>query len=365
MSFLRRWVVLGLLVAVGCGPVSGVNPSPSATNPQRPVEIDTNLPAAEEIKVDPTPQPFASPVPEEGPTGTMEIAYRIQARLDYDQKSAAVDQTITIDNFPPGIASMALVLQANHYSDRFELVSLEADGETLSSYTLEDNLISFALPELNTTSSRLRLRLVYQLQLPVNSIQGDYYQPQAYGYTDRQLNLADWYAVVPPLNGENQWVVHEPWEFGETLVNPAADFQVELTIVDNRVPLVVAASAPSLRSENLYTFKLDDARSFALSISPDYSVLEKTVGGITVRTYAFSDSQAANQAVLQWSTQALPIFQDLFGPLPRRVISVVQADFLDGMEYDGLVFVSKGFYDQYAGTIHGYLSLITVHELAH
>ncbi|MGE5220983.1 MAG: M1 family aminopeptidase, partial [Omnitrophica WOR_2 bacterium] len=50
---------------------------------------------------------------------------------------------------------------------------------------------------------------------------------------------------------------------------------------------------------------------------------------------------------------------------PHKTLSVVEADFLDGMEYDGLYFLSRGFYNLYDGTPKGYLTAIAVHETAH
>jgi aminopeptidase N len=44
---------------------------------------------------------------------------------------------------------------------------------------------------------------------------------------------------------------------------------------------------------------------------------------------------------------------------------VVEADFLDGMEYDGLYFLSKGFYNLYSGGPADYLTAIAAHETAH
>jgi aminopeptidase N len=52
-------------------------------------------------------------------------------------------------------------------------------------------------------------------------------------------------------------------------------------------------------------------------------------------------------------------------PYPHLSLSVVEADFLDGMEYDGLYFLSHGFYDLYDGTPMGYLTFIAAHETAH
>jgi aminopeptidase N len=44
---------------------------------------------------------------------------------------------------------------------------------------------------------------------------------------------------------------------------------------------------------------------------------------------------------------------------------VAEADFLDGMEYDGLYFLSRGFFDLYDDTPFGYLTIIAAHETAH
>jgi aminopeptidase N len=43
----------------------------------------------------------------------------------------------------------------------------------------------------------------------------------------------------------------------------------------------------------------------------------------------------------------------------------VEADFLDGMEYDGLYFLSNGFYNLYQGIPGDYLVTIAAHETAH
>lgn len=55
----------------------------------------------------------------------------------------------------------------------------------------------------------------------------------------------------------------------------------------------------------------------------------------------------------------------MFSPYQHKVLSVVEADFLDGMEYDGLYFLSNGFYNLYSGKPSDYLTAIAAHETAH
>jgi len=59
------------------------------------------------------------------------------------------------------------------------------------------------------------------------------------------------------------------------------------------------------------------------------------------------------------------LYGRLFGPYPHRSLAVVEADFLDGMEYDGLFFLSNGFYNLYHGTPGEYLVAVAAHETAH
>jgi aminopeptidase N len=74
---------------------------------------------------------------------------------------------------------------------------------------------------------------------------------------------------------------------------------------------------------------------------------------------------AAGEEVLHNTADAFALYSTLILPSPRLSLSVVEADFLDGMEYDGLFFLSRGFYNLYDGTPKGYLTFIAAHETAH
>src|SRR5690606_16503225 len=65
------------------------------------------------------------------------------------------------------------------------------------------------------------------------------------------------------------------------------------------------------------------------------------------------------------TTRALSTYSDLFGAYPRERFVVIQGDFPDGMEFSDLVFVSGDWFASYAGEPKSYLTLITVHEVAH
>jgi hypothetical protein len=318
-------------------------------------------PVVDPTRSDPTAFPTGAAA-EQSPSNTR---YRIGVSLDYRNKIVEVEQVIETQGLPADLNQIDLVVEANRYPGAFTLNEIVMNDLEVSQFALEGNLLQFDLPGSINLSAQNSIRLRYTLTLPVIPDGPITFHPQVFGYTERQLNLADWYPFLPPVDERGEWVVHPPEYFGETLVQSASDFDVSITLTGSDAPLIIAASCEGIRIENTYNYQLAKARSFVITISPDYQVLETEVYGMTVRAYGFKDSAAPNTAVLEYAAQALEFFSRRFGPLPRQTISVVEADFLDGMEYDGLYFVSKGFYNLYDGTVKGYLSLITVHEMAH
>jgi hypothetical protein len=351
-----------VIVASGCSGPATVDPTPTEAFPESPtIEIPS------EVAETPTPTVEATEVitPAQEAPDTYHLSYDITAWLDYSQKTAEIEQGITITLLPTDIRTLVMVVEPNRYPNGMVLNRIDVGQLRIENYSLTGNQLQFDLPERSQSPDPLQIQLNYTLHLPAIPPPSEMFKPQPYGYTDRQLNLVDWYAFIPPLDEQNEWIVHKPPIFGESLVYPAADFTVDLEITGNNVPLTVAASSAAVRTENRYQYRLTQARTFAVSMSPDYEVLVNEAAGVTVKAYAFQNSRIPNQAVVAYAAQAAALYTEIFGPLPHQEVSIVQADFLDGMEFDGLYFVSKGFYDLFDGSLNGYLSLITVHEMAH
>jgi hypothetical protein len=208
------------------------------------------------------------------------------------------------------------------------------------------------------------ISLSYEINIP--SPNPSYYgRPVPFGYSSRQTNLVDWYPFIPPYQAGEGWIVHQPGAFGEHLVYEVADFKVHLQITDTRPDLLIAASAPGMLVDNWWQYELDEARNFSLSISDQYVLSTTTVDSVLVMSYYFPINAQAGEAVLQTTAESLGLYNTLFGAYPRTTLSVVEADFLDGMEYDGLYFLSKGFYNLYTDTPGDYLTAIAAHETSH
>ncbi|OGO30697.1 MAG: hypothetical protein A2136_08675, partial [Chloroflexi bacterium RBG_16_54_11] len=224
---------------------------------------------------------------------------------------------------------------------------------------------SIPLSDPLAPGGELSLHISFSLLLPPIPEPSPDFRPQPYGYTLRQTNIVDWYPYIPPYRSGEGWVVHHPWAFGEHQVFDAADFDIRLTLAEPVPELVIAASAPAEQAGETYTYHLKSGRTFALSASEEFEVQTTRVAGVDVFSYSFPFDHDSGLEVLHNTADALQLYSGLILPYPLSSMSVVEADFLDGMEYTGLFFLSHGFYDLYDGTPKGYLTFIAAHETAH
>ena len=318
----------------------------------------------------PTVSPRVTPVESTSiPTLPYQVPahYDLDAIFDYHKHSLTVSEIISYVNYTAdNLADLILVVEPNLWQGGFVLVSITwEDGKNIDNYELKDDQMHIPLLQPLKSGEKLGLKLNYQLEFPEIPTPTGSNRPVPYGYTGRQTNIVDWYPHIPPYLDGKGWLVHPRWWFGEHQVFDVADFQVKVTLTEPVEGLVIAASAPAVQDGESYAYHLEAARTFALSASTEYLVQTTTVGDVTIYSYAFPYDKYAGQEVLRNTADALQLYSALIMPYPHSSLSVVEADFLDGMEYDGLFFLSHGFYDLYDGTPKGYLTFIAAHETAH
>lgn len=366
--------VLLLLLLNAC---AAQNPLPTTPIPIK--SSATSLPltpslaaATVQLNATPTKSPVSPTVqpPSLTPTPTNPInqpaQYEISAELDYYQHRLSVEEQITYtNNTSEPLPDLMLIIEPARYPNVFLLGRIAwGDGEPILDYTRDIAYLRIPLePDLQPNDS-VELQLSYDLLLP--SPNPSYYgRPVPFGYSSRQTNLVDWYPFIPPYVPGQGWWVNEAGYFGEHLVYESADFEVHIRLGDAGSELVIAASAPAEIEGDWHHYQLKAARNFVWSVSDQYVLTTTTVGSVSILGYYFAANARAGEAALQTTAEALGLYNDLFGPYPRRSLSVVEADFLDGMEYDGLFFLSKGFYNLYSGGPADYLTAIAAHETAH
>jgi hypothetical protein len=313
--------------------------------------------------------------------------YTIDLQLNYSAKSATVNQTILYPNWSgETLTNLVLAVQPNLWSGGFSLKSIAVDDQPVTNYTIENfnQRLELQLPQAIPPGATVTITLAYGLILPqmqaYENASNDI-RPQIYGYSERQVNFVDWYPFVVPYVPGRGWVLHNPWYYGEHLMYDLADFDVTVTFTDGASPKIAASGAevggggtnvtleptPTAAPGEIVTrrFTLEAGRTFALSMSDFFKVAQQTVGDVTVYSYYFGFYDAAGEAMLQTTVEAMQTFGERFGPYRHKTLSAVQGDFNDGMEFSGLYFISRDYFNLYDGTPRNYLVAIATHETAH
>lgn len=316
-----------------------------------------------------TPAPVVeTPLPANTPLPALERArYTMNVAMDYDAHTVGVDETIQYPNLTGNqLNALVLAVTPNLWDGSFALASLVIDGQPVTTYTLNGQRLDISLASLLPANGILEIKLQFTLTLPLAEQEDPgVSRPRIYGYTSRQVNLVNWYPfVVPFIDGE--WILHDPWYYGEHLVYDAADYEVNLKFSDPAsVPIAASSGVPEPLPDGSIRYKIESARAFALSASRDFQTSSTTVGDVTLTSYYFAFNEAGGQGALQASAQALQVFGAKYGPYPHKSLAIVMGDFNDGMEYSAFYYLSRDFYNLYDGTSANYLTFVSVHETAH
>ncbi len=361
--YTRTLTILMVLALVsGCAaqptrqPEATLLPQPSATVQPQSTPTLTVEPGPPEPAITPTRALAELPAPR----------YTIIATLDYAAHTVTATQRIVYYNRGSDpLTEMPLVAGPNMYPGSFQPGGATAtQGPALKNMTWDAGVIRLELAEALQPGQSITLEVSFGLNLPAR-VEDPALRPMVFGWSARQVNLVDWYPYLPPYVEGQGWLNHPVAPYGEHQVYESADFEVQLELLNAPEGVVVTASAPGQELNGWYSFEMQGARAFVVSISPDYVVQSRQVGGTTVTSYTFPLHALAGERVLQTTAESLELFSSLFGPYPHAGLAIVEADFMDGMEYSGLFFLSNGFYNLSNGTQADYLIALAAHETAH
>jgi hypothetical protein len=322
--------------------VSTFTPLPSTNTP----------PPTLEFTATPLPQPTSPPQ-------TTRTQYTLYALLDYYGRQLAVDETVVYTN-QTGVALNEIVMAVvPMHRGGFTMEHILLNGSPLN-FDIADHRMTVYLSQPLQPNSQISLAMRFRISIPAKV------KDEPYGYDVDQLNLTDWYPFIVPYRGG--WVLHDVSYLGEYLVYDAADFDVNVKVTEGNI--VFAASgveepASSGSAGEWSRYRLSGARTFALSASDQFRVVDATAGGAQIRSYYYPGYETQGLAILNAAVRAVDLYSAKFAPYPYGSLSIVQADLNDGMEYDGLVFLATKFYNEYNGSARSNLVTIGVHEVAH
>lgn len=285
--------------------------------------------------------------------------YSFLATLDYNKHSLQVEQTIRYTNRTGReLKELPLLVPPNLEKGVFDLRSLTVDGVNFLNYDLKETNMTLKLDKALNVDETVQIVFHYMINPKING--------GVLGYTAKRINLSDWYPMIPPFDHVKGWFVHSPAAVGECLVYDKSEYDLVLNLTGPSDLVLAGNTTVVPLALNQYQLTSEDVRTLVFSVSDRYQVLTSEIEGVELKAYIFEGDEESGWAALNNSSGALKYFGELFGtPYPHKTFIIVESDFPDGMEYEGLYYLSDFYFKNYDGTFKNYLSLLSVHETSH
>ncbi len=300
--------------------------------------------------------------------------YNVTAEMQYARHYLKVAETITYTNITDkSLSTIVLNVKPNWQAGIFKLSTAElANGESLKTSLVKQRL-EIELPQPLDPSCTLNLNLNFDLHIPPIDTAGLHAYQGYLGYSARQTNLGQWLPVVAAHDGVS-WISHEEFPIGEQDALDRANWDIHFHIIDATESIQIASPGTVEHVNNAeWHFSLPQMRDFSLSIGTNYRLQQqKTNSGINVELYSFDDAIIPNQSsgldsgayALNTVVKSVNLYETLYGAYPLKRLVIVEGDFPDGMEFSGIVFVGGEYFRGLNG-VESYLTIISVHEVAH
>lgn len=218
---------------------------------------------------------------------------------------------------------------------------------------------------------RNQIYMEYEVSIPKDGGEGF---GDRFGYGSNTYNLGNFFPIAAVYENGG-WDKHPYDEKGDAFYSETSNFDVEITAPEKQVIATTGyiEKQETSKGKQVLAIRAYSVRDFAFVSSDMFKLQEAVVNGTLVKSYAVSSKKA--KRVLDFSTEAIRIFNKNYGKYPYPTCSVVQSDISGGMEYPNLVMIESNGYGNvtfgnlfdlyYFGMPKGSLEFVIVHELAH
>ena len=250
--------------------------------------------------------------------------------------------TISKEDYSPGGMKISRIMVDNR----------EVDFKTQG---IGGVILKIELPNSLKPNSKAIIDFEYHIRLPSNI--------DRFGYGEDVFNFGNWYPIACVYD-EDGWNLEPYYSIGDPFYSDIANYDVIITVPRD----MVIASSGSIISEKTgfkrktYTIKGKLIRDFAWVASTDFSIEEIDVGKTTIKLYTLEDKPEIIKFALETGEDSMNIFNRIFGEYPYSTYSIAMTEFPTGMEYPGIVFIGRGYFNSH---LKNRLEQIIVHETAH
>ena len=246
--------------------------------------------------------------------------------------------------------------------------NLTVDGQAVTpNFELQDSLMIVTFPTPLEPGQSAVLHMDFAITVP-QSVELNY---GVLSYFDDVLTLAHAYPMIAVYDDEG-WNAEIPPQSGDVTYADTSFFLVKVTAPKDLTLVTSGTEISAGESGDTQTLSVASgpARDFYLAASPDYEEISRTVGEVTVRSYARAQDQKGAEMALDVSARAIEDFSARYAPFPYTAFDIVATPTLAlGIEYPGIIAITSRIYDvdqEYRGAPASiYMESTVAHEVGH
>lgn len=256
----------------------------------------------------------------------------------------------------------------NIMSGRMTVSDLMLDSQPAEpTYELADSALLVPLAEPLQPGESIEIEMSFEVEIPTE-MGGNY---GLFGTFDDIMVLQEFYPLIPVYDDEG-WNVEIPPEQGDVTYLDPSYYLVRISAPAD-MELVTSGITMTESQEDdrkSMIFAVGPARDVYIAGSDRFEKVSKSIGDVQVNSYTFEDLKPGSERALEYAIGSIESFNQRFGQYPYVEFDLVGTPMMAlGMEYPGVVAISKDLYDLDA-TLYGvpvpiYLESVVAHEVAH
>ena len=295
--------------------------------------------------------------------------YHIEFRIAEDIYHVEGMQEVRYTNAEDAaLDQVHLRLFPNILGGEMTVSNLTVDGQSITPrLELQNSLLIVALPTPLAPGQSAVLQMEFAITVP-QTVELNY---GVFSYFDDVLTLAHSYPMIAVYDDEG-WNSEIPPQNGDITYADSSFFLVKVTAPKDLTLVTSGGEISSGESGEMQTVQIASgpARDFYLAASPKYEENTKTVGEVTLRSYAPAEDSQGAELALDVAGRSLEVFSARYAPFPYTELDIVSTPTLAlGIEYPGIIAITSRIYDvdqEYRGAPASvYLESTVAHEVGH
>ncbi len=315
--------------------------------------------------------------------------YNIQATVDEAQKTISANQTVIFTNnsrqptqdiyfhiYPNRqytshersfMLRYAGYFKVNPFPDGFESGTMTVNSvrsqERVLTYTIEgedQTLMKVLLPQALNSNGTIELTIDFSVAIP--------HAYGRFGWHENIMALSRFYPILSVLNDDG-WNNHPFYPFHRPFFSDAANYDVRLRVpADDKVIHSGSLQEEIQNNDGTKTVVIKTAspiREFSLSLSPDYQMVEASIGEVKIKAFYLPGDESHAQKALQIAKDVFEFYSQRFGPYPYEEFSIAPVYLgYGGEQMSNMAFIDTRVF-QLPEFLDRYFDFLISHETGH